>query len=137
MNDPIGGAENSSQCQVIRETFGRVGDKWSLLIIRLLSQGPQRFTTLRNGVEGISQRMLTLTLRKLERDGLVLRTVHAEVPPRVDYELTPLGLTLIEPVMALADWAVEHHELIERHQVRYDALHPVRPESGTLAAAQR
>ena len=127
---------DSTQCRVIRETYSRVGDKWSLLVIRILSLGPQRFTAMLHGVDGISQRMLTLTLRKLERDGLVLRTVHAEVPPRVEYELTPLGVTLIEPVMALAAWAMEHHELIERHRERYDAHDETRHDVALRSAAQ-
>ena len=127
---------DSTQCRVIRETYSRVGDKWSLLVIRILSLGPQRFTAMLHGVDGISQRMLTLTLRKLERDGLVLRTVHAEVPPRVEYELTPLGVTHIEPVMALAAWAVEHPELSERHQERYDAHDETRHDVALRSAAQ-
>lgn len=101
---------DAERCLVVRETFDRLGDKWSLLLVSILSQGPQRFTTLKYAAEGISQRMLTLTLRKLERDGLVERTVYAEVPPRVEYQLTRLGLTLVPPATALADWAVEHRE---------------------------
>ena len=101
---------DSERCRVIRDTFARIGDKWSLLLIVTLSHGPQRFTALRLGVEGISQRMLTLTLRKLESDGLVSRTVFPEVPPRVEYALTPLGATLVGPVRSLADWAVVNHD---------------------------
>lgn len=111
---------DSEHCRVVRETFSRVGDKWSLLVIVILSYGPQRFTGLKYGVVGISQRMLTLTLRKLERDGIVQRTVFPEVPPRVEYQLTPMGQTLIDPVMALADWAVAHHDAITVSQSRYD-----------------
>lgn len=111
---------DSERCRVIRETFDRLGDKWSLLIVSILSHGPQRFTTLRYAAEGISQRMLTLTLRKLERDGLVERTVYAEVPPRVEYELSPLGQTLVGPTTALADWAVEHSEEIAARQRSFD-----------------
>lgn len=111
---------DSEHCRVVRETFGRVGDKWSLLVIVILSQGPQRFTALKAGAVGISQRMLTLTLRKLERDGLVERTVFAVIPPRVEYALSPLGRTLIDPVTALADWAVTHHDTITSSQNRYD-----------------
>ena len=112
-----------SQCQVVRETFDRLGDKWSLLVIRMLSGGPLRFTELKTATEGISQRMLTLTLRSLERDGLVLRTVYAEVPPRVVYELTDLGTTLIAPVSALAEWAITHEEQIRDRQRTYDLAH--------------
>ena len=115
---------DSEHCRVVRETFDRVGDKWSLLVIVILAHGPQRFTALKAGAVGISQRMLTLTLRKLERDGLVDRTVFAVIPPRVEYELSPLGRTLIAPVTALADWAVTHHDAIKGSQVRYDADRP-------------
>ena len=111
---------DSERCRVIRETFDRLGDKWSLLLVSILSQGPQRFTTLKYAAEGISQRMLTLTLRKLERDGLVERTVYAEVPPRVEYALSPLGQTLVGPTLALADWAVEHSEEITALQRTFD-----------------
>lgn len=112
---------DSERCRVIRETFDRLGDKWTLLIVSILSGGPQRFTTLKFAAEGISQRMLTLTLRKLERDGLVFRTVFAEVPPRVQYELTPLGQTLVVPAHALAEWAVEHTHAVAVSQASFDA----------------
>lgn len=111
---------DSERCRIVRETFDRLGDKWSLLIISILSGGPLRFTTLRFAAEGISQRMLTLTLRKLERDGLIERTVFAEVPPRVEYQLSALGRTLVRPASALADWAVEHHEQIAHQQRSFD-----------------
>jgi len=114
---------DSEHCRVVRETFDRLGDKWSLLVIVILSYGPQRFTALKYGVVGISQRMLTLTLRKLERDGVVQRTVFPEIPPRVEYQLTPLGQTLIGPVTALADWAVTHNDVIATHQNDYDIAH--------------
>jgi len=107
-------------CQVIRQTFDRLGDKWTLLIVRILGGGPQRFTALKMATEGISQRMLTLTLRKLERDGLVSRTIFAEVPPRVEYALTPLGQTLLDPVSALAQWALDHEDELARHQCAFD-----------------
>ena len=87
----------------VRSVLDRVGDKWSVLILGMLSAGPQRFTELLHGIDGISQRMLTLNLRQLERDGLVSRTVHAVVPPRVDYALTGLGEPLLPPVLALFD----------------------------------
>ena len=111
---------DSERCRVIRETFDRLGDKWTLLIVSILSQGPQRFTTLKYAAEGISQRMLTLTLRKLERDGLVARTVFAEVPPRVEYALTPLGETLVSPITALAEWAIAHQDSITQGQRNFD-----------------
>lgn len=92
----------------VREVLDRVGDKWSVLVIVLLGRRTHRFNELHRAVEGISQRMLTLTVRALERDGLVERTVHASVPPRVDYELTELGRTLLVPLGALSAWADVH-----------------------------
>jgi DNA-binding HxlR family transcriptional regulator len=106
---------------IVREIFNRIGDKWTLLVIRMLAAGPTRFTALRQSVPGISQRMLTLTLRQLERDGLVSREVFAEVPPRVEYALTPLGETLLPPVIALAVWAVEHELPIRANREEFDA----------------
>lgn len=103
-----------------RETLDRIGDKWSVLVIGILSQGPLRFGTLHRRVPGISQRMLTLTLRHLERDGVVTRTVYAEVPPRVEYELTPLGESLRATVHALAQWVTDHNTEIETTRHRYD-----------------
>lgn len=107
-------------CDVIRETFDRLGDKWTLVVIVILSTGPQRFTALQTGVIGISQRMLTVTLRKLERDGIVSRTVFAEVPPRVEYELTDLGLSLMGAVTAMADWSILNHEALAKNQNAFD-----------------
>lgn len=109
------------ECLEIREVLNRIGDKWSLQVIGLLSEGPRRFNELRRGVGGISQRMLTLTLRLLERDGLVKRTVFPTVPPSVEYQLTPLGLTLTDPVRALSKWAREHREEIRAARRRSDA----------------
>ncbi|GAA2582064.1 helix-turn-helix domain-containing protein [Winogradskya consettensis] len=105
----------------IREVLDRVGDKWSVLIVVLLGHRTHRFNELHRSIEGISQRMLTLTLRTLERDGLVKRTVHASVPPRVDYELTELGRTLLVPVQALDDWARAHRDDIRTARVTHDA----------------
>ncbi|MFC8730894.1 winged helix-turn-helix transcriptional regulator [Luteimicrobium sp. NPDC057192] len=110
--------------RAIRRILDRIGDKWSLLVVATLDGGRLRFTELQRRIPGVSQRMLTLTLRHLERDGLVSRTVHAEVPPRVDYELTALGRTLIEPAVTLAEWAVQHDPDVERNQARYDAREP-------------
>ncbi|MFE7406001.1 winged helix-turn-helix transcriptional regulator [Isoptericola sp. NPDC057559] len=104
----------------VRAVLDRVGDKWSTLVLGTLAPGPRRFTELLHGIDGISQRMLTLTLRQLERDGLVSRTVHAVVPPRVDYELTELGQTLLPPVIALVEWAFAHTDAIRAHRERYD-----------------
>jgi DNA-binding HxlR family transcriptional regulator len=108
-------------CLAVREVLNRVGDKWSVLVVSHLRDGPKRFSELRRSIEGVSQRMLTLTLRGLERDGLVTRTVEPTIPPRVDYELTPLGRTLLEPVTALAQWAQECRGAIQEAQRRYDA----------------
>ncbi|MFJ7944690.1 winged helix-turn-helix transcriptional regulator [Streptomyces sp. NPDC096354] len=103
-----------------RETLDRIGDKWSVLVIGILSHGPLRFGTLHKRVPGISQRMLTLTLRHLERDGLVSRAVYAEVPPRVEYQLTALGEGLRATVHALAQWVTDHNGEIETARHRYD-----------------
>jgi DNA-binding HxlR family transcriptional regulator len=109
-----------SSCVAVRHVLHRVGDKWSVLVVSLLGGGPKRFNELRRMIEGISQRMLTLTLRGLERDGLVTRTLYPSVPPRVDYELTELGSTLLEPVRVLAGWADEHRFEIQEARDRYD-----------------
>jgi len=98
-----------------------VGDKWSSLIVVMLSEGRMRFSDLRRAVDGISQRMLTRNLRALERDGLVRRTVLPTVPPRVDYELTPLGQTLVEPILLLAAWASENRDAIAVARRQFDA----------------
>jgi DNA-binding HxlR family transcriptional regulator len=116
-----GDLAGSDHGRAIRDVLDRIGDKWSLLVVGTLRSERLRFTELQRHIPGISQRMLTLTLRQLERDGLITRTVHAEVPPRVEYELTELGGTLIELAMALADWAVENHPRIEQSRAEYDA----------------
>jgi DNA-binding HxlR family transcriptional regulator len=109
-----------NSCLAVREVLNRVGDKWSVLIVQLLADGPKRFSELRRMIEGISQRMLTLTLRGLERDGLVTRTVYPVVPARVEYELTDLGRTLRKPIQALAKWAQENREGIRLARDRFD-----------------
>lgn len=111
--------EIAEDCPV-REVLDRVGDKWSVMVIVLLGQRTHRFNELHRTIEGISQRMLTLTVRALERDGLVTRTVHASVPPRVDYELTELGRTLLIPLGALADWAETHRGDIQAARDQHD-----------------
>lgn len=108
-------------CIAVREVLSRVGDKWSVLVVVLLNSGPVRFNNLRRQIDGISQRMLTRTLRELERDGLVSRTVEPIVPPRVEYALTTLGRTLLTPVTALAVWARENHPKIRKAQSKFDA----------------
>src|SRR6266545_2600858 len=107
-------------CPAVREVLNRVGDKWSVQIVALLGDGPMRFSELRRSIEGVSQRMLTLTLRGLERDGLITRTVFPEIPPRVEYELTRLGKTLLDPISALADWAAQYRTAIQEARERFD-----------------
>jgi DNA-binding HxlR family transcriptional regulator len=108
-------------CRGVASILARVGDKWSVFVIMMLGDGPKRFNELKRLVGGISQRMLTLTLRGLERDGLVTRTVFPTIPPRVDYELTDLGRGLSQPVRALGDWAMRHQNDIEAARSRFDA----------------
>jgi DNA-binding HxlR family transcriptional regulator len=95
-------------CQAIAETLDRIGDKWTVLVVGVLEQGPLRYNEIRRAIDGISQRMLTLTLKELERDGLVTRTMYPTIPPRVDYELTDLGRKLMVPLRELYDWALKH-----------------------------
>jgi DNA-binding HxlR family transcriptional regulator len=104
----------------VAEMLRRIGDKWSVLIIVLLELGPRRFNDLKRSIPGISQRMLTLTLRNLERDGLVKRTVTPSIPPFVSYDLTPLGQSLAEPVHALCAWAEANVPAIEVARVQFD-----------------
>jgi DNA-binding HxlR family transcriptional regulator len=113
---------HDERCVATRDVLKLVGDKWSVLIVAMLGDGPRRFSELRRAIEGISQRMLTLTLRGLERDGLVSRTVFPTIPPRVDYELTKLGLTLLEPIGALAQWAQDNRVAITTARERFDAV---------------
>lgn len=108
-------------CRAVSEVLDRVGDKWSVLVVVMLGHGPRRFSELRRSIASISQRMLTLTLRALERDGLVTRTVFPTIPPRVDYELTKLGRSLLQPVGALGQWARENHAKIVEARQRFDA----------------
>jgi DNA-binding HxlR family transcriptional regulator len=110
----------SEDCRAVSEILARVGDKWSVLIVMLLGNGPRRFNEIKRMVSGISQRMLTLTLRGLERDGLVTRTVFPTIPPRVDYELTDLGRSLWKPVEALGLWARAHRPEIEAARHSFD-----------------
>ena len=105
---------------LVRDIFTMTGDRWSMPVIRALDDGPMRFTALMNAVEGISHRMLTRTLRSLERDGLVSRTSYPESPPRVEYELTALGETLSEPVRAFIRWTQQHQSEIEESRRRFD-----------------
>ncbi|MCX5255184.1 MULTISPECIES: helix-turn-helix domain-containing protein [Streptomyces] len=111
--------DTREDCQV-RQILDRVADKWSLLVIALLENRRLRFTELRREIDGVSQRMLTVTLRSLERDGLVKRTVHPVVPPRVEYELTPLGGTLHATIRSLVTWTEAHQEEIAVAREDYD-----------------
>lgn len=114
-------APEHSDCRAVSTILARVGDKWSVLVIMLLVDGPRRFNELKRMIGGISQRMLTLTLRGLERDGLVTRTIYPTIPPRVDYELTDLGRSLAQPVKALGTWAFENLPTIAAARQRFDA----------------
>ena len=107
-------------CRKVSEILSRVGDKWTVLIVMVLREGPRRFNDIKRTVGGISQQMLTRTLKSLERDGMVLRTVHPTVPPQVEYKLTPLGHSLAEPVISLGEWAQHHIAEIEGHRAVYD-----------------
>src|SRR5712692_3329012 len=108
-------------CRAVSEVLDRVGDKWSVLVVATLGDGPKRFNELRRAIASISQRMLTLTLRGLERDGLVTRTMFPTIPPRVDYALTELGHSLLEPVSRLGLWARQNRAAIEAARRRLDA----------------
>jgi DNA-binding HxlR family transcriptional regulator len=112
-----------ADCRQVASILARVGDKWSVFVIMLLGDGPRRFNEIKRMVEGISQRMLTLTLRGLERDGLVTRTVFPTIPPRVDYELTDLGRGLWQPVEALGKWAYAHQPEIQAARAEFDRRH--------------
>jgi DNA-binding HxlR family transcriptional regulator len=109
-----------ADCRAISDVLARVGDKWSVLVVTRLGSGAMRFNELRRSIGGISQRMLTLTLRGLERDGLVTRTVFPTIPPRVDYALTSLGRDLLEPVSALGEWATRNQAKIARAREKFD-----------------
>ena len=109
----------SASCRV-RGVLGRIGDKWAIYVVDRLGDGPRRFSELLRGIDGITARMLTVTLRGLERDGILTRTVHAAVPPRVDYALTPLGQTLLSAIGQLVGWADTHLPEIEAAQSAYD-----------------
>ena len=119
-------------CKAVGTILARIGDKWSVLIVMSLGDGTYRFNELKRRIDGISQRMLTLTLRGLERDGLVERTFFPTIPPKVNYTLTDLGRSLRAPVSALGEWAIEHRGTVERARDRYDA----RPKDGAEDGAE-
>lgn len=116
MKDP-----SNPVCRTISSLLSRIGDKWSVLVVQTLAEGPKRFNELRREIPSVSQRMLTLTLRNLERDGLVTRTVTPSIPPRVDYELTDLGHSLQTPICGLVQWSMDNVQAIHDAQARFDA----------------
>ncbi len=115
MRDP-----SSPVCRTISTLLSRIGDKWTVLVVETLAKGPRRFNELRREIPSVSQRMLTLTLRNLERDGLVDRTVTPSIPPRVDYELTELGRSLQKPISGLANWALANVDAIDAARQEFD-----------------
>jgi DNA-binding HxlR family transcriptional regulator len=117
MKDPT-----SPVCRTISGLLQRIGDKWTVLVVTTLAAGSRRFNELRREIPTVSQRMLTLTLRNLERDGLVNRTVTPSIPPRVDYELTGLGRSLVPPLHALELWALDHVTDIHDAQSNFDSV---------------
>jgi DNA-binding HxlR family transcriptional regulator len=130
----------TGDCQSVSEILGRVGDKWSVLVVRHLGDGPKRFSEIRRSIDGISQKMLTTTLRTLERDGFCTRTVFPTVPPRVDYELTELGRDLLVPVAALAQWTLANRARIDAARRLFDARDSaggIRLEPQRAAGAER
>lgn len=123
----------SANCLAMSDVLNRIGDKWSVMVVGMLGRhGTLRFNELKRLINGVSQRMLTLTLRNLERDGLVSRTIYPEVPPRVEYNLTEMGKTLQQPIDELWNWSAEHHIAILDARAIYDAR-----ESITAAAQPR
>ena len=124
MRDP-----SNPVCRTISTLLSRIGDKWTVLVVQTLGSGSKRFNELRREIPSVSQRMLTLTLRNLERDGLVNRTVTPTIPPRVDYELTELGQSLQKPICGLATWAMNNVEAIHSAQSRFDAEQDAKAEA--------
>ena len=119
----------SGDCTAVNDILSTIGDKWTVLIVVTLSKGPMRFNEIRRAVDGISQRMLTLTLRGLERDGFATRTVFPTVPPRVDYALTELGKTLIAPLEQIARWAIAHQDEVADARANFDTAKASLPQN--------
>jgi len=115
-----GNNAETHDCRAVADVLARIGDKWTVYVVRMLADGPMRFNEIRRAVSAISQRMLALTLRGLERDGLVTRTVTPSIPPRVDYALTPTGLTLIGPLKAVGTWAITNRDFVESSRAKFD-----------------
>ncbi|MFO1185911.1 MAG: helix-turn-helix domain-containing protein [Bauldia sp.] len=115
----VGDADHGD-CRAVTEILDRVGDKWTVMVVGALAQGPVRFNALQRSIEGVSHRMLTLTLRGLQRDGVVRRTAYPTTPPKVEYELTALGTSLIKPLYGLFQWARENRRDIERERAAFD-----------------
>jgi DNA-binding HxlR family transcriptional regulator len=124
---PSNKQEPDEECRAISETLARIGDKWTVLVVELVAGGPTRFNEIRRTIGNISQRMLTLTLRELERDGLVTRTVYPTIPPRVEYQLTKLGRTLREPLTAVAAWVRKHQPAMVEARKTFDAAGIAKP----------
>jgi len=112
--------ETEAECRALAQVLDRIGDKWTVMVVGVLSGGPQRFTTILRTIGGVSHRMLTLTLRGLERDGLVTRTIYPTTPPKVEYELTSMGSSLIGLLRALSSWGRDNRPGIEEARARYD-----------------
>jgi DNA-binding HxlR family transcriptional regulator len=112
--------DGHQECRALGQILDRIGDKWTIMVVGILSKGPCRFNAMMRAIGGVSHRMLTLTLRSLERDGLVSRTAYATIPPKVEYELTDAGRSLIEPLRVLSNWAIEHRPVIENARTEFD-----------------
>ena len=118
---PTAVVDPHAECRALAQVLDRIGDKWTIMVVGVLSNGPMRFNAMLREIGGVSHRMLTLTLRALERDGLITRHAFATIPPKVQYELTPLGHSLIEPLAALSRWGLEKRAEIERARSAFDA----------------
>jgi DNA-binding HxlR family transcriptional regulator len=124
--------DDHARCRALGQVLDRIGDKWTIMVVGALSKGPMRFNALQRLIGGVSHRMLTLTLRGLEHDGLVKRTVYPTVPPKVEYELTEVGRSLIEPLSALSNWAQENLPAIEAGRAKNEE----KEEDNVLASVQ-
>lgn len=121
VEEEVCGEEPHGRCKALGHILDRIGDKWTVMVVGVLSRGPMRFNALMREIGGVSHRMLTLTLRGLERNGLVKRTAYPTIPPKVEYELTDLGRSLFEPLGALSEWASDNRAAMERAQAAFDA----------------